>query len=77
MCNSYLSTVSNELNDGISSLRNLKATLDEFLVDLPNVEGLNGLSPIQLVLKAQKSVDEALFQLGLVNDFVKEAIIDG
>lgn len=77
MSNLYLLTVLGELSKGVEEMKYLKTTLVEFMSDSTHIDGMDGVYPSPLIEKAQKAVEEAIFQTSLVNDLIKEVIEDG
>jgi len=77
MANAYLSTVSSELDSSLSNLMNLRLSINELLEDLPHINGLDGYHPVALLENSLQSVDETIFQINKVKDFILEAINNG
>ena len=74
MENRYLCFLRNTIKHGIEELDETYVTLDEFVNEFQHVEGMNGQDPTSLVNDAKVAVFEAKTKLGLLNDFVREAL---
>ncbi len=77
MENRYLTTVLDEMKGGIEKLKDLKMSLNEFLIDSIHMDWMNVDNQVLILKNALKSVDESIFQVGLVKDFVEEEIDNG
>lgn len=74
MGSKYLCFLRNTIKHGIEELDETHIMLNEFMDEFPHVEGMNGQDPTSLINDAKVAVSEAKTKLGLLNDFVMEAL---
>lgn len=77
MANPYLTMVERDVVSAIETLKDLENTMEDFLKDIPHVDGLNGTDPTSLLHDAIASVKEAIYRIGLLNDYMKEVLENG
>ena len=76
MGNPYLSTIEEELDQIDIRFTLARLSLNDFLSDIPFVEGLDGIYPIPLI-NAIKSVEDSIEKIHALKAFIKEANKNG
>ena len=72
MGNRYLSTLSEQISSGIDKCMYLKTDLEEFMSELRYISDIDSEKANFIVEQALCSIDEAISQITVVNDYLKE-----